>query len=371
MTSTSPTDIYVHVPSSCWTAVLEFVDLPTRLRFATCSTRTRKIVYKDCSSLWTHIDFSSLPLDVRHRLTDKSLAELLKRVNARKVTQTLVLSMCSNVDGSGLSPIRHSPYLESVDLRRNSPDVNEERRAVRELRTMIHHKLSHVRFNEPLPTYPCGVTDFLRELCAAKLQQALEKGVVCTACGDAIAQHESRQLSPNVTGVPNLQCRDCKNYFCLGANCPATLVVCVSCAGAKCGHCDDKSAPCNACARLHCKDCAASFNNCVGCKEVSCDACRSFCATCNATFCFHCIDSEASILSCFSCNQEYCFHCRKVAMCSDCEQFLCEKCLEVKRCGYCSGYFCIDCRDVTSMPNGSGGTVSVCTKCQDKMMELL
>jgi hypothetical protein len=353
--------------------ILEYANLPEILALASASSGLRRTVYKKSSGLWTHLDFSTLPLTTRARLTDKSLAGLLKRVNAKHVTKTLNLANCANLDGGGLSPLRHSRRLESVDLRRESPNLNEERRAVRELRTMIHHKLSYVRFHQDSMHSNDGcVVNFLRDLHAAKLKQALEKKFKCNACGDAVAD-ESRQLVPNVTGVPPFQCNDCKNVYCLGTACTVHLSICVACGGAKCARCDDnKTIICDACARSYCNECAdSSFAKCLGCKEVSCAFCRSVCATCDSTFCSYCVESEGSIFPCFSCNKEYCFQCCEVAMCHDCDQFLCENCLEVKRCGYCSGYFCIKCRDVTSMPNGSGGTVDVCDKCQDKMMELL
>ncbi len=363
------------------TRILEFVELVDRIQAAHSSKKMRRHVYKHCSSLWIHLDFSALPLNIRSRFNDENLARLLKRINAKSVTRTLSLASCDLVDGSGMSPLRHSPVLETVDLRRNSPDPQHERRATRELRTMVHHALFHVWFSSPsaaAASYSSGIAHFFRVLHAAKLKQALEEKIKCCACGNGVAD-KAMQLVPSMTGFPPNQCHECKKHYCLGQDCPTKLVVCVSCFGAKCLECDNgTSTICEACAREYCHDCV-SFSKCAGCLQVSCGGCFVACSTCHKTFCSHCVENEKSILSCLCCDKQYCFDCRQVLMCFACQQYLCEKCAVVTHCGYCSEDYCSTCRSMVSMhtdtenvPNGTGGrTVDVCVKCQEKMKELL
>lgn len=358
------------------TRILLCVELHERVKAAHASKKMRRQVYKHCSSLWIHLDFSSLPLKIRSRFNDESLARLLKRINAKHVTRTLSLASCDWVDGSGMSPLRHSPVLETVDLRRNSLDPLHERRATRELRTMVQHALVQVWFSSPIAaaSYSSGIAHFFRVLRAAKLKQALEQGIKCSACGDAVAD-EAKQLVPSKIGVPPNQCLECKKHCCL--DCPAKLVICVGCSGAKCLECGT-STICQACAREYCQECA-SFSKCAGCLQVSCGGCLVACSTCHKSFCSHCVENEKSIIVCLCCDKEYCFDCREVLMCFGCQQFLCDECAVVTHCGYCNEDYCSTCRATVSMqtdtenvPNGTGGsTVEVCVKCQEKMKELL
>jgi ABC-type transporter Mla MlaB component len=48
------------------------------------------------------------PVGVWFSLTDKGLAALLKRVNAREITCYLDLARCNKICGSGLAPLCHS-----------------------------------------------------------------------------------------------------------------------------------------------------------------------------------------------------------------------------------------------------------------------
>lgn len=364
------------------TKVLEFGNLQDRLSFASVSKHARRVVMKECKELWIHLDFSILSPSVRSNLTDKHLAGLLKRVNAKHVTQSLILASCNNIDGSGLTPVRRSKVLSVVDLRRG---YDSESRAVKELRTMIPYKLSHVRFNHSIASYGANdaVTIFMRDLAAAKQKQALQDQTKCNACGTLVVD-ESRQLVANVTGLPPFQCNECHKSYCLGGTtCPIKMEICASCGGAKCATCDKETTKtCDSCSMSYCKDCA-SFTECLGCKGVSCNDCNSFCSFCDSAFCTYCCQVEGAIFPCFACNEEFCFSCRQVCMCQDCETFLCSECVQVKHCMYCGGDYCVKCRDVTSMGNEclevidedkpvfADKTIDVCVKCQAKMDELL
>ena len=109
-------DLMVHI--------LEFVELPERLRLSMCSTKLLKVITTECTPLWVDIVFYSL----KHAtsLTDDMLAALLTRVNARNVTKYLDLDGCSKIDGRGLAPLRHSRVLERVDLRTGDGDTDDD-----------------------------------------------------------------------------------------------------------------------------------------------------------------------------------------------------------------------------------------------------
>ena len=66
-------------------------------------------------SLWRCIEFRQ---SIAHKMTDRKLASLLTLVDARSVTESLVLEACNRITGSGLHPLEGSLTLRSLDLRR-------------------------------------------------------------------------------------------------------------------------------------------------------------------------------------------------------------------------------------------------------------
>ena len=66
-------------------------------------------------SLWRTIEFRE---GIAHKMTDRKLASLLTLVDARSVTESLVLEACDRITGSGLYPLGGSLTLRRLDLRR-------------------------------------------------------------------------------------------------------------------------------------------------------------------------------------------------------------------------------------------------------------
>lgn len=96
--------------------VNEFVELPDRVRFASCSKLLQKLVIDECAPLWRELDFSKIK--GRLLLTDERLSSLLVRVNARSVTKSLNLSGCKELRRTCLEPLRGSEALEEINLLR-------------------------------------------------------------------------------------------------------------------------------------------------------------------------------------------------------------------------------------------------------------
>ena len=122
-------------------------DLQTLISFASCSKSWQQKVYRgaECRDLWRTIDFGkigpdrnrnielrdgghshfldgSVPVENavlvgREKLSDASLAALLRRVDARSITERLILRGCKLVTGTGIEPLRGSSKLREVDLR--------------------------------------------------------------------------------------------------------------------------------------------------------------------------------------------------------------------------------------------------------------
>lgn len=287
------------LPPDLMVRVLEFVDLPERLQLSMCSTTILKFITEDCAPLWFEIVFCSLQHAAS--LTDEMLAALLKRVDARNVTKYVDLDGCSEIRGTGLAPLRHSPVLERLDLRTGAGDTEDdnmyhldETAVVDTLRTMLPYELCDVIF------YPVSddVSDprliarkfFFREIRSAMHQRAIQQDTRCSSCCHPVCD-ESRQLVPNELGLPSTRCYSCQNYFCWTNTCPVGLRQCRDCEDAFCETCDAVE-QCVVCACYFCEDCREVSPACCICHGTFCEDCRKVytCESCNETTCEECIE---------------------------------------------------------------------------------
>lgn len=336
-----------------------------------------KVITKDCSELWKEICFNrwrgssriSAPSGV---LTDEMLAALLIQVNACTVTTDLDLDGCLKIRGCGLEPLRHSRVLERVNLSGlrliNDTVYDIEREALGILRTSIPYKLDQVKFENVgeisrrsirmdrrivqtlrLSGYTVdlgwmnGVTlqrnSFIRDMRAEKKRQATEQCVACASCEEPVSEL-SRQITPDIKGVPSSRCSSCRKYFCRKSSCIVSMQDCCVCGEASCAQCEPQG---------RCRDCNSTF--CSGCKYVSppCDVCKSSL----------CEDCE-TVRPCKGCNKLLCMNCKVeegdnnyyddgeyLRPCTDCDAWYCDDCItNMSTCVTCNKRFCLDCRDL-------------------------
>lgn len=317
------------LPAELVTKVLEFALLPERLNLARCNTNLLRLVTRDCTTLWVHIDFYPFHNDFHHApskkrngsLTDRMLSALLERVNAREVTKSLHIGGCTKIRGAGLEPLRNSRILERINLENGHHNwmgsVNEQ--LIREiLRTLLPHNLLDVEFPSWISmrlTWP-WLYQFNHKLHAMHRQRALEQGTTCDSCSLAVC-YESMQVVPKVNGVPPSHCSKCLKNFCRTASCPVDMKDCTRCGKASCDECNVVRR-CDECFKSFCNACSRT-DQCMICKGVYCDSCS--------------VNRGIDMSSCKT---------------SGCENAVCGACQEQSGitfpwCDHCEWTFCSDC----------------------------
>lgn len=194
--------------------------------FSACSKNLRQVA--NHGSLWSQL---SIPLDAAPELTDWSLAGLLQRVDAKNWCETISLTGCGRIDGSGLWPLQDSTVLRAIDLRRaefSHGHVQSRPLAVsaeRFLAKMIPH-LTSVLVTDDDVVYN------------AHLRLTLaEAGLVVTASPCTMC-HELVPASGQVQRweEPLAQCGYCRRKFCLA--CEDTFIRdCAGCGLWRCNFC--------------------------------------------------------------------------------------------------------------------------------------
>lgn len=93
--------------------VLAYLDTRALIRFSRTSKACRDVVHRDLSrTRWRTVDLSG-----NRRIDDDQLRALLTNIDARSNAVSLSLVGCTNVNGSGLEPLRGSVVMEDIDLR--------------------------------------------------------------------------------------------------------------------------------------------------------------------------------------------------------------------------------------------------------------
>jgi len=128
--------------------VCQYLDLPMRWCLSRCSKTLERLITKECTALWRHINFhlGGVAKDVcENVLTDEMVASFLTKVNARHVTLSLVLKSCRKMTGTCLEPLRHSRVLRRVHFDRDSRGLLNDEIVEDILRTMMPYKLVDVK----------------------------------------------------------------------------------------------------------------------------------------------------------------------------------------------------------------------------------
>jgi len=338
--------------------VLDFSDIPTKVKLARCNPTLQRRVYRECSEAWFKIACNSSSV-CRERLTDQDLSILLTRVNAREVTIYLNLNGCENIRGSGLEPLRNSQVLEGINLRETGAGENPTP-FIWTLRTMIPHRLHDVRFGTEIQSEP-RVLDFIRHLRNEKVRLAREQDIRCESCQEPVSDR-SQQIVPSFNGLPLLRCSDCDGNFCRRGNCPTEVRDCRICGEGICDSCAEGGylERCDSCGHDHCVDCTY-IAKCNECDKQFCRLCHEGnkglfgCVECDVEeVCFECGTCPEICNTCM-----YCKTCRGKMSCHVCEARACFMCTpEAIRCHYCSKYYC-------GKPECLDDKAIMCVVCED------
>ena len=396
-------------------------DLPTLIKVASTNKRLQTKIYrsKECRHLWKVIDFSKVGSDrtdrldrhaksevlnpseirsflvLRERLTDASLEALLRRTDAVKITEELILTGCKQVTGLGLVPLTGSKVLRALDLRFSrikkgswiitSPDVETIRSVVKSLPPLARRTQSqgglimftesfseiHLRFSKRLADdmqqnmTPCG-----------HCHRAVTKQIILTreganfntnTCGlcrvyenskekwaSCFFEEEEYPISPDhhtVKGFAELAvkivCYECRKVSCHQNGCPVTQR-CHNCQDQICTKCAQMS-PCKSCARLYCSADCSEIEQCGGCGvESVCGACvaegdndDTDIWTCEGCYKVKSCENCNKVRECYSCKRDFCVDCG-MGECSKCGREICEE--HLRSCDSCGILSCNGCQ---------------------------
>ena len=344
-------------------------------------------VYLDTPGLWKRFGYNWKNMTTA--MTDGQLAALLRRVNGKEVVEEISLSMCTQMSGSGLEPLRGSTMLRSANLcfrGRGVQGTNGEKRPDIDLKAIVSIVESFPPFSGRTLANPgiCSLTLFSHEGNSGKkrwkgykeallgLQKAYRKnfssnvrgnplpcpkcekpmqrwlctpdiskmGVdsYCTHChslnGDGVCDDDDFPEHPD-TGILQ-DCGSCKKQ-CDFDN----LLVCSTCYEDEITSCLDcfKGKPektmvvCSMCDVANCTSCNTydeylhelAIETCQGCKVVACGICRE--------------QAHCEGINCNNYSRWWCADCSSLKACSNCDKMRCEEeCLT--SCASCGDAFC-------------------------------
>ena len=186
-------------------------------------------IYTECTYLWKHLRLAKFP-----GIDDRQLQSLLDRINARSVTESIILDdeTSSTITGAGLEPLRHSRVLESIDLRQSdiieysNTDLDDD--LVSDiLSTMIPHKLRIVKLfkqnrRSDVP-FGCYESASWRTFFTNLRLKGIQACQSCSHCHKTLTP-ETRLLTQQAQRETPIQCNVCKKHSCHSWN-PIILLV--------------------------------------------------------------------------------------------------------------------------------------------------
>lgn len=265
------------------------------------------------------------------------------------------------------------------------------------LRTMFRYKLFHVRFqgwffleqdwfcyyyNTNGGMLTESRARFNRDLQAAKRQQALEQGKICSSCPRPVSD-ASRQIVASKAGLPPPYCSQCDEQYCRTATCPVGMKDCGWCGTASCELCNYVRR-CTKCCNAYCSGCKyVSKHPCLVCSGIYCgNCCESVvreCSTpgCGKSICSTCVGQEedtAPVKTCPRCDKTLCIECGQYEVCPECNVgYICHSCAETGTCDLCNEAMLIDCGSCfqTVIKICSICEKSACTSCSRREGDLI
>jgi len=219
-------------------------------------------------------------------MTDIMLDSLLRRINAREVTQSLKLRISGfKLDGSGLAPLKDSRVLSTIDLRGhpNNGDARLDAKFIASiLSTMIGQggALNSILFND----------------------KALDDVAVMRIVRDLMLGLDEHDGEDEI-----VDCNECGVKECLDLG----------------GSCCDK------CDKEFCQDCSNPNGYCEKCNKTFCNNCANvngFCVKCFTNFCHDCSSNVGGVQFCENCSQHFCHACEPLTWCGASELSYCQAC---------------------------------------------
>ena len=184
-------------------------------------------------SLWTHLSF---PKASAPKLTDRRLAALLARIDAKNHLVHISLVGCKQIDGTGLLPLNGSTVLRTIDLRRAYVKQNEYRfkplapSAVEILKPMLT-RLETVRvnvldtsnFTVPQHGQQVAACSHCRELVPAQVETSISTMTfgACGTCPRRACQTCRKAMYRNCSNCGSSTCYNCLeldddgDYICM------------------------------------------------------------------------------------------------------------------------------------------------------------
>lgn len=329
-----------------------------------------RFIYKECTFLWRHLDLSKFP-----GITDTQLQSLLERINARRVTQSIVLDKSEGlppISGAGLEPIRHSRVLQSIDLRQTEtrdlgPTGLNDALVAEILSTMIPHKLAKAKVQRQFyyiatntHAYCLPWSMFFENLNIYNLKRRLRES--CSHCGTSLAIPEHFAIGEHLQD--GAKCSMCNQYSCragwiFDSPCPRVLE-CHHCLESFCPTCRQVGA-CHRCFRTSCLECEKNHLTCRFCGITSCSECKHVlqCEDCLDYVCKSCGNTK----TCSRCNKTCCEGCRTIFDCDYCQESACEECRSFAICEKCNSNACIHCYNVAGIVACDSCGVGRCAGC--------
>ena len=379
-------------------------DLPSLIKLAATNKFFQQKIYRssECRHLWKTIDFSKvgpdrtrhlktwtydrstevreiLPLfrlypllTMRERLNDASLRALLRRVDAKHTTNTIILAGCKQVTGAGLDGLVGSKLLRVLDLRfsldkyqssmMGVPDVESIRKIIMSMPPFFPKERPTAGLQMLLGPFFAdqnatnfralfmegrGVSyEFLNSF-RSKVAHAMRNCMTpCSHCCKPVSQQIISSCKEQKPGcsickrdgpeedhhtpegfeliAANLYCLQCKKVSCGQNDCPETLK-CSDCDDQKCAKCHEMKS-CKVCDRTYCSNLCGGVWSCYGCGlESSCETC----------------DDVDGFLGCERCGDvKSCDSCNLVRYCDYCGGHFCQSCEQSFACSKCHNEFC-------------------------------
>ena len=390
-----------HLPDAVRSKILlEFIsqealhgrgDIKSLLRLGEASKQWSQLVFRDTPQLWAKVGCQKMGL-----MTDKQLAALLRRTNAKEVLKKIDLRYCYGITGTGLDPLKGSTALNSINLnigaiRPHKAKALEDayKRVVPDLKAIVNFvetfpPFSTANVNAPgilemeLPGGSRGVgkkrwNGYRASLLA--LQKSFRKNFTttvrgnplpCTSCGKPMQYWLS---TPDLSRMSVMTyCTKCHSfngdyigdddddYF---EEHPDTGILqnCYS-KGCKKEYNRDNFLVCSTCEEEEITTCMDCFKAdpqtmavCSMCEVANCAHCNGHhwylyelgihpCQGCKVVACGVCRkQSNCEGMNCSNDSRWFCSDCPGLKVCSRCEKMRCEEnCLT--SCGSCGDVFC-------------------------------
>lgn len=325
------------LPSSLMEQICEYIGLRDTWRLTRCNKALERLITRDCTSLWRHIDFSKLSHKIRvDTLTDKMLANVLSKVNSQQyVTTHLILNECYRLDGSGLRPLQHSTSLESVQMiaiRYSSVASWIVNTISRMLEVPMSHNLMDIALARNSTGRGWGEARhrLMQKLRARNYERAKEANTKCKHCQTPVVPVSSDGEPIDGSAMKlSTRCFDCHSFVCQmqrNGACPYPLFDCAGCDGSYCEACETINV-CSKCAKYYCS--CSPLEVCTGCDEEFCTNCERIMFDCD----------ECDRHTCSACSVEI-----HVEQCPRCSRMLCSECDDFVACECCHKRLCSDCK---------------------------